>query len=137
MSRRRAADPDERASGLLSSVIGIGIIVALLGLASNVAIGLWTRSVVDSIAYDAARRVATAPVSADRASAERAAIDDARRSLGVYGQRVEMDFEHSSSADVVTLRVRAPGVSLLPAMIGGGPVVGDLDRRIVIRREAP
>jgi hypothetical protein len=37
----------------------------------------------------------------------------------------------------VALRVRAPGVGLLPAMVDTGPMVGALDRTIVVRREAP
>ena len=130
----------ERGTGLLGTTIGLATVIAMLGFAANVAIGLWTRSTVDSVAYDAARSVATAPsaVTSDAASQGRVeadAIDAAKDQLGDLGDRVELGFE--SGVDVVVLHVRAPGTALLPRMIGGGPVVGAIDRRIVIRREGP
>lgn len=136
VSRRRAGRRTERGSGLLGSVIGVGIVTALVALSANVALGLWTRSTIESISYDAARSVATAPYSADPRTAEQRATDRALSLMGSVGRRVELRFEHdSATSDVVVLRVRAPGVSLLPRMVDGGPVVGALDRRIVIRRE--
>lgn len=131
-SRRLAAS--ERGAGLLGSVLGVGIVVALVGLASNVLLGLWVRSTVDSVAYDAARRVATAPQTESEA-VRATALAEARRSLGTYERRVEMRFEHEPTSDVVVLHLRAPGVALLPRVLGRGPTVGDLDRRIVITRE--
>lgn len=126
---------DERGSGLLGSVLGVGILMALLGLAVNVSLGLWTRSTVDSVAYDAARDVATAPSGSDAAGVRAAATQRAKALLGPYGRRVDLTFEGPSTEPTVTLRVRAPGVSLLPRMLGSGPVVGALDRRIVVTRE--
>ena len=126
---------DERGSGLLGSVLGVGILIALLGLASNVALGLWTRSTVDAVAYDAARDVATAPSGSDPAAVRSAAVHRAEALLGRYGRRVDLRFEGAWTAPSVTLRVRAPGISLLPRMLGDGPVVGALDRRIVVARE--
>lgn len=138
----------ERGSGLLSTTIGVSTVIAMLGFAANVSLGLWTRSTVDSIAYDAARQVATAPAlsPAGRGSTpavdaqndarnEAAAIEDARRLLGRFGQDVQFDFEQAPGSEQVVLHVTAPGNSLLPRMIGGGAVVGALDRRIVLRRE--
>ena len=125
----------ERGTGLLSSVLGVGILLALLGLTVNVALGLWTRTTVDSVAYDAARHVATAPVELSEHQARHQAIERARTLLGSYGDRVELTFE-AAGADVVVLRVRAPGVSLLPRLIDRGPAVGALDRRIVMTKEA-
>ena len=54
----------ERGSGLLSTVIGVAVVIAVLGLAVNLAVGLWLRSTVDAIAYDAARSVAAEAVAA-------------------------------------------------------------------------
>ena len=112
-----------------------------LGLTVNVALGLWTRSTVDAIAYDAVRSVATDPTAAGEAAAppellaaETAAADRARSLIGPFGDQVELVFEHPT-AEVVVLHVRAPGVALLPRFLGGGPVVGALDRRLVVRRE--
>jgi hypothetical protein len=125
---------DERASGLLSTVLGVAIVLGMLGLAVNVTLGLWLRSTVDAVAYDAARRVATAPAGVDRHDAAAEALADARRMLGAHAGRVELQFE---SLDPIRLHVRSPGVDLLPAMVDGGPTVGTIDRRIVMRAEAP
>jgi hypothetical protein len=124
----------ERGSGLLGAVIGVGIIMTVIGLAVNVALGLWTRSTVDAVAYDAARRVASTPVGDDVGIRVRQATLDARDLLGPYGSQVELTFE-SLGPPTVVLHVRAPGVALLPRMLGGGPVVGSIDRRVVVRRE--
>ncbi len=127
----------ERGSGLLSTVIGIGCVVATLGVASNVALGLWTRTTVDAVAYDAARSVATAPSTADRARTATAATSRARDLLGAHGRTTELTFEDLGNDEQVALRVRSPGVKLLPRLIGGGPTVGAIDRRIVVQRELP
>jgi hypothetical protein len=124
----------ERGAGLLGAVLGIGIVLALVGLSVNVALGLWTRSTVDAVSYDAARRVASTPAGDDPSHRARAATAEARRLLGPYGRGVELDFESLGPPDVV-LHVRAPGVALLPRMISSGPVVGGTDRRISVRRE--
>ena len=130
----RRHGPPERGSGLLGAVFGVAIVVALVGLAANVAVGLWTRSTVDAVADDAARRVASTPAGADVHARATDAVAAARRLLGPYGSRVGLTFESLGPRSVV-LRVRAPGVSLLPRMIRGGPVVGAVDRRVVVRRE--
>lgn len=125
----------ERASGLLSAVIGLGVVVGLLGLLSNVALGLWTRTTIDAVAYDAAREVATSPTHLSRDQVERRALGRARSLLGPVGEDVVFRFEDLHDESTVALRVRAPGVSLLPRLIGSGPTVGEIDRRIVMTRE--
>jgi len=126
----------ERGTGLLSAVLGVACIAAVLGLAVNVTLGLWTRSTVDAIAYDLARDLATAPSGTRESVDVDGAIDRATRSIGPYGSKVTFDVEQFDG-DAVVLRVTAPGVALLPSMIDGGPVVGSIDRRIVVRRESP
>lgn len=129
----------EHGSGLLSTTIGVGVMIAMLGFAANVTLGLWTRTTVDAVAYDAARRVATAPATVEgdpaaQLAAEQLAIDHARATLGPFGEQVDLEFE-PSGPDQVVLHVRAPGVGLLPRLLGGGAIVGEIDRRIVVRRE--
>ncbi len=138
MTSVRRADPRlEQGSGLLGSAIALAIVVALLGFAANVTLGLWTRSTVDAVAYDAARRVAISDTQGptDAAAIEADAVTDARALLGGYGSRVQMEFVDSDDPERVVLHLRAPGVSLLPKLIRGGPVVGAIDREIVVRRE--
>jgi hypothetical protein len=114
-------------------VFGVAIVVGFLGFAAHVSIGLWARSTVDSVAYDVARRVASAPPDSQPSVVETDAIDDARLSLGSYGREVAFRFEPDTT-DVV-LHVTAPGFSLLPPMVDAGPVIGAIDRTIVVRRE--
>ena len=129
----------ERGSGLLSAVFGVGIVVALVGVLANVAIGLWVRSTVDSVAFDAAQSVATADDSGDSPSAlaanEQEAISRARELLGAYGNRVDFEFIDSGSPTVIALRVRAPGTSLMPRMFAESMVIGKMDRTILVRSE--
>lgn len=132
----RRARRSERGSGLLSTVIGVACVAGVLGLSVNVALGLWTRSTVDAVAYDAARDLATTPAGVERSSVAPTVIRRSLDALGPYGSRVHMDLEPGDASTVV-LRVQAPGVSLLPAFVEGGPTVGDVDRRIVVRVEQP
>lgn len=143
-SNRSATDPAqrprcERGSGLLSSVFGVAIVAALIGLAANVALGLWIRTTVDAVAYDTARQVATSEwvdgSATSNAAAERDAIAGARRLLGSYGSRISMNFVPTTDPDTVALRVRAPGTAILPRMFTKSLVVGRMDRTILIRRE--
>jgi hypothetical protein len=135
MSRPFGPRGDERGSGLLGAVLGVAIVAAMLGFSVNLLLGLWTRSTVDAVAYDAARDIATAPSTVDPDTAARTSVERARALLGEHGERVTFDVAVDDQS--VTLRVRSPGVGLMPALIDGGPMVGSIDRRIVIRRESP
>ena len=128
--RRIAAAGDERGGGPLSAWFGLVVFLALLLFAVQVLYNLYATSVVTSVAFDAARRVAAAeggPAAVAPAEAE------ARQALGRYGERVS--FEWAVDADLVALRVRATNPSfLLPAQ--AGPVVfGDIDRTVRVRVE--
>lgn len=127
----------ERGSGLLPTVFGLAMLLGMLGLACNVALGLWSRTTTESIAYEAARSVATAEPGVDQEAVRGQALERACDLLGGNCADVELYFE-SAAADhpMVELHVNAPGVGLLPRFIAdGGPVVGELHRTIRIRRE--
>jgi guanyl-specific ribonuclease Sa len=126
----------ERGSGLLSSLFGVTMLLVLLALASQVALGLLRRTTTEGVAYDAARRVATAPEGMSRAEAEERARHHARQVLGEAADGVELRFL-PATADRVVLQVRAEGVSLLPSTLGDGVRFGGVDRRIVLVRETP
>jgi hypothetical protein len=137
MTLRSVGRRPERAAGLLSAAIGIGVTMGLLGLIVNVALGLWTRSTIDALAYDAAREAATAPAHLPRDQVADRAVTRSRSLLGPVGDEVTLRFIDSDDPSVVVLHVRAPGVAVLPRLIGGGPTVGAIDRRIVMTRETP
>ena len=120
----------------MSAVLGVACIAAVLGLAVNVTLGLWTRSTVDAVAYDLARDLASSSSSSRGSVDVSGAVERATRSLGPYGSKVAFGVEQFDD-DAVVLRVTAPGVALLPSMIDGGPVVGSIDRRVVVRSESP
>jgi hypothetical protein len=126
----------ERGSGLLSSLFGVTMLLVLLALASQVALGLLRRTTAEAVAYDAARRVATAPEGTSRVDAEARARQHARAVLGEAADGVELQFL-PAPADRVVLQVRSEGVSLLPSALGDGVRVGGVDRRIVLVRETP
>ena len=126
----------ERGSGLLSSVFGVAITLALVCVAAQITVALMGRTTVESVAYDAARRVATAPLEMPRADAEQRALDNARHLLGRRADAVELRFLPSTD-DRVVLQVRAPGTRVLPSALGDQGEFGRLDRRIVLVRELP
>ncbi len=129
----------ERGAGLLSTVFGVAVILGMLGVAVNVSLGLWARTTTESIGYEAARYVATAPAGADLEILRSQACERACTALGPRCSSVTLEFVGvGDTSTFVELRVRAPGVGLLPRMVAdGGPMVMDLDRTIRIRREIP
>lgn len=129
-----AARRDERGSGMLSSALGVAMVTGLLGLAANVAVGLWTRSTVEAVAHDAATTIAAADGATARAAMTEDALARARRLLGPAALRTRLDVE-SLEPDVV-VSVEHPGVALLPRLIGRRAAFGAVDQRIVVRAEA-
>jgi len=123
----------ERGTGLLGTAFGVAMLIAFVGFASNVGLGLWFRTSVDAVASDAARELAASP-SGRNSSAERPRVLlRAKQQLGAYGKSVR--FTVRETTDAVALRVQSPGIGLLPRVIRGGAIVGSLDRWIIVRRE--
>ncbi|MFN2606749.1 MAG: hypothetical protein ABR511_02450 [Acidimicrobiales bacterium] len=121
---------DERGSGPLSTWFGFVVFLTLLLFAVQILFNLYAASVVTSVSYDAARRVAAA--AGDPAGIAPAEAD-ARRSLGSYASRVT--FEWSVNADAVVLRVRAHNPSLVLPATAGPLAFADLDRTVRVRVE--
>jgi hypothetical protein len=109
------------------------VFLALLLFAVQVLYNLYATSVVTSVAFDAARKVAAAAAAEAGEGAVGSAEAEARQALGRYGERVT--FEWAVDGDAVALRVRADNPSfLLPAQ--AGPVAfGDIDRTVRVRVE--
>ena len=127
---RSAADWDERGSGVLSAWFGLVVFFALLLFAVQVLYNLYATSVVTSVSYDAARRVAAArgdPGAVGPAEA------GARRALGGYGDRVT--FAWAVDGDVVVLNVRARNPSFVIPPVAGPLAFGEVDRTLRVRVE--
>lgn len=129
----RSARPrhDERGSGPITAWFGFVVFLSLLLFAVQVLYNLYATSVVTSVAFDAARRVAAAEAGVTAAMGP--AETTARQALGGYGDRVS--FEWSLDGDVVALRVQGQNPNfLLPAQ--AGPLAfGDIDRTVRVRVE--
>jgi hypothetical protein len=129
--REREPGHDERGSGVFSAWFGFIVFLALLLFAVQVLFNLYATSVVNSVAYDAARKVAGArggPGSVVVAEAE------ARRALGRYGDRVSFSWA-GTDADVVVLRVRATSPTVLLPALAGPVAFGNIDRTVRVRME--
>ena len=121
---------EERGGGPLSAWFGLVVFLTLLLFAVQVLYNLYAASVVTSITYDAARRVAGAEGDP---GAIGAAEGQARGALGSYAARVTFDW--ALDGDVVAVRVRARNPSFLLPAHAGPLAFGDLDRTVRVRVE--
>lgn len=117
----------ERGVGLIGSVAGVTVVLALLTFAVQLTVNLHTASVVTTAAHEAARLAAA---GADRGEAEALA----QSMLGDLGDDTRFEWS-DADPDVVALRVvvEPPRVAL--------PLVDDalgldvVDRTVTVRRE--
>jgi len=121
---------DERGSGPLSTWFGLVVFLALLFVAVQILFNLYATSVVTSVSYDAARRVAA---SQGDPAVVAAAEAEARRALGRYAPQVS--FEWSTDGDLVALRVRAHTPTAVVPATAGRFAFADIDRTIRVRVE--
>lgn len=122
---------DERGGGLIQLWVGFFVFLVMLLFAVQLLFNLYATSVVTSISFDAARRVAG---SDGDPNATVNAEADARRSLGRYAQQVVFDWG-GTSRDEVVLRVTAENPSVLLPVLAGPVAFDRLDRTIRIRVE--
>lgn len=124
----------ERGAGVIGTLLGAGVFVLLMLFAVQVLVGLYTRSVVTAATYDAAKVVAGADAGAGRDAAAMAAAErNAQAQLGEYGRRVT--FSWGGTDEVVELTARGPQPSFLPRALTGPVGLGDIVRRVQVRRE--
>ena len=124
-------------TGLIATIGGLLVFLALLLFAVQTLVGLHTRSVVTDAAYEGARAVAGARVDHTDAGAVAAAQADAsvrvRSLLGRFGDTVELDWSGTTSDTVsLTVRARPPGF-LWAALRGPGAAL--IDRTVHVRVE--
>jgi hypothetical protein len=124
----------DRASGVISTTMGVAVFLSLLLLAAHVLLNLWVTSTVDAAARDAATRVALSD-DADATSVRQAAIERARGQLGAIGSQTTFEFDDTPRDDSVVLRVHAPGIGLVPALGRLIPSLSSVDTRVVVRKE--
>lgn len=135
MTRPRAAG--EGGAGLIATISGLLVFLALLLLAVQTLVALHTRSVVTDAAYEGARAVAGARVDhtdpAAVADAQAAAEVKVRSLLGRFGDRVALDWSGTTTESVaLTVRARPPGF-LWTALRGAGSAI--VERTVHVRVE--
>ncbi len=116
---------DERGGGLIGTIAGLLVLLALLLFAVQSLVALFARSAVTDAAYEGARQVAGDRVAHNdfvsvvlaRQHAERIV----RAQLGQFGSTVELDWSGSTTDTIsLTVHARPPGF-LWDALRGVGP----------------
>ncbi len=110
---------NQRGSGLISSLFGVCMMLLVVLAATNVAVNIYTRSVVSAAAHDAARRLA-AEQSPSSGSFE-AAEARARQQLGTLGRSASTSVIASRWGDYVTVSIVTRAPALLPSAFGLAP----------------
>jgi hypothetical protein len=128
--------PDAGA-GLIGTISGLLVFLALMLFAVQTLIGLYARSMVTDAAHEGARMVAGARVDHDDpgavASARIQAEAEVHRLLGRFGDGVVVDWT-GSTPETIALRIRArPPGFLWPAMGSVGAAL--VDRTVHVRVE--
>ena len=122
---------DERGGGLVQLWAGFVVFLVMLLFAVQVLFNLYAVSVVTSVSYDAARRVAGGDGGADHMAEAEA---QARSALGRYEGRVTFDWSASSPEEVV-LRVHSDNPRVVLPVAGGPLAFDTIDRTIRVRVE--
>jgi hypothetical protein len=113
--------------GLVSTLAGVTVFLALLFLAVHLLLNLFLTSVVTAVTWDAARLAAGN--RGDVASAE-------AHARALLGERAEsVSFAWGASAGAVTLTVRARGPDLLWPGLMEAVGVEEVSRTVTVRAE--
>lgn len=122
--------------GLIGSIAGLLVFLALMLFAVQTLVALHTRSAVTDAAYEGARAVAGARVDHEDPVAVAAAQGDAERRvrvlLGRFGESVQLDWS-GTTADTVSLRVQARPPTFLWTALRGP--TAPVDRTVRVRVE--
>ena len=117
----------------MGTVVGITMFLVLLLLAVQVLVGLYAKSVVTAVTYDAAKNLAGAD-QGDSPSGRAEAETTAKGQLGRMGQETSFDWS-GTGPDAVRLTVRARRPTVLPRTLVDGSPLGDIERTVQVRME--
>jgi hypothetical protein len=136
VSRSHRAGSDLGA-GLISTIAGLLVFLALLLFATQTLIALYARSATTSAAYEGARLVAGARTPHDVSpipdEARSRAESTIRSQLGSFGNRIELDWS-TSTWETIALTVRArPPSFLWDSLRGSG--APRIERTVRVRVE--
>jgi hypothetical protein len=117
----------ERGTGLVGTLAGVTVFLALLTVAVQILVDLYQTSVVTAAGYDAARAVAAGGDPA-------AATEHARELLGGVGDDAHLTWDVTD--EVVRLRLVVPTRRFLLPAVAGSLGLDAVDRTVTVRREA-
>lgn len=118
---------DETGTGVISSLLGMTIVLVLLFFAAHLLLGLYATSVVTAVTWDAARMAAGEQGSPESAEAY------ARDLLG--NRAKDVSFAWGGDTESVTLTVRATNPRLLWPGLMSGIGVEEVERTVTVRME--
>jgi hypothetical protein len=122
----------ERGTGLIGSIAGVTVFLALLTVAVQVLVDLYQTSVVTAVGYDAARSVATRPEQPLSTATARV-----RGRLGGIGDDAVIAWEIDEDDGVVRLHLVVPTRRFLLPAVAGPLGIDEVDRTITVRIEEP
>ena len=132
---------DDAGTGLIGAAFGVFAMLAFLLFAMQLLMALYTTSVVQTVAFDAARAAATdAPgtntgvhtLGSDSTDNELFSIEErARDALGPIGEDARFTWEADNQS--ITLEISVNGPSVLPAALSSN--WSSIKRRAVVRHE--
>ncbi|QXC62401.1 hypothetical protein KSP35_06265 [Aquihabitans sp. G128] len=124
--RDRARSPrrGEKGTGLISTAAATLVFLCFLLAAVHLLVGLYARSTVEAVGYDAARAVAARTIdhrdASQLAAAEQTAEEQARALLGPIGRDARFRWSIDEDAVRLDLSVRVPGVLPSSLSTAGG-----------------
>lgn len=128
-----SASDGERGTGLIGSIAGVTVFLALLTVAVQVLVDLYQTSVVTAAGYDAARSVAADPDQPPSAAELDAATAHVEELLGDAARGASIDWEVTD--DVVRLHLVVPTRRFLLPAVAGPLGLDEVDRIITVRIE--
>lgn len=130
-----SANDDERGTGLIGSVAGVTVFLALLTVAVQILVDLYQTSVVTAAGYDAARSVAADPDQPPSDHELDAATARIEELLGGAARGASIEWE--VTGDVVRLHLVVPTRRFLLPAVAGPLGLDEVDRTITVRVERP
>lgn len=126
----------DRGAGLIGTIGGVVVFLALLTFAVQLLFNLYATSAVTAVAHDAARTVA-AEVGDDTIDATVAVVQaeaEARDSLGRYGERLEFTWDIDTRRVRLTIAADHPRVAIssVSAVFG----LNRVERTVEVRVES-
>lgn len=126
-SRTLSMVSDENGTGVVGTMFGALVFLSFVALAAHTMLGLYATSVVKTIAWDQARRVA-----ADHGQLSAADMDLQERLSGMSLLNRSWDLDDPA---IVRLTIAVERPSVLPASLARATSITTIEQTVVVRKE--